>query len=284
MSEEATRIEMIFRCSKCRNWFATKIYSEHLVCPECHGSADYIASRALLDTVIMFNPDHEDSVETLPFPQKTSKQALSSKPASRPKNIIDWSKWDHLLGSKPDSALAKDIGCHPSSVFTRRKKLGVPVNPSGKAMREQMNSKNYDWSRLDPLLGTESDISIAKTTGVNNNIIAKRRKRLGIPGKFEHMKIDWSNWDHLLGTMPDTELANKIGCKYFSVSYRRTKLNIESFSHSNQPDLEQIDPYLGKIPDTSLAKKFRCTSYFIRQRREELGISRWRAKQRDTES
>jgi hypothetical protein len=98
------------------------------------------------------------------------------------------------------------------------------------------------------------------------------------------MKIDWSNWDHLLGSMPDTELANKIGCKYFSVSYRRTKLNIESFTHSNQPDLEQIDPYLGKVPDTSLAKKFRCTSYFIRQRRKELGISRWRAKQRDTES
>lgn len=304
MSEEATRIEMIFRCSKCRNWFTTKIYSEHPVCPECNGSADYIASKALLDTAIRFNPDHDDSIETetLPLPRKTSvpevtaepevitdaeltaKPKLPSKLVSRPKNIIDWSKWDHLLGSKPDSALAKDIGCHASSVFTRRKKLGVPVNPTGKAMRERMNSKNYDWSKIDPLLGNESDAAIEKITGVNVNAIAKRRKILGISPKYEYSKVDWSKWDHLLGTMTDKDLADQIGCKHTSVYYRRTKLQVEPSRYTKTPDWELIDPYLGKAPDSSLAKKFRCTSYRISQRREKLGIPRWRAKQRDTKS
>ena len=39
---------------------------------------------------------------------------------------IDWDKWDALLGTMPDSALADRIGCNVLAVKRRRKKKNVP--------------------------------------------------------------------------------------------------------------------------------------------------------------
>jgi hypothetical protein len=174
--------------------------------------------------------------------------------------------------------LAKEIGSHASSVWSRRNKLGISVNSTGKAIREGMNSKNYDWSKIDPLLGTDSDLAIERITGVNNNIIAKRRKLLGIPSKYEYLNIDWSKWDYFLGTMTDRELAEQIGCKSTSVYYRRTKLNIKSARYTNNPDWKKIDPYLGKATDRSLAEMFECTICRINTRRKKLGIPKYSPK------
>ncbi|MDR1874192.1 MAG: helix-turn-helix domain-containing protein [Synergistaceae bacterium] len=39
---------------------------------------------------------------------------------------IDWSKWDHLLGTMTDRALSKQVECSPQAVTLRRNKLGIP--------------------------------------------------------------------------------------------------------------------------------------------------------------
>ena len=40
---------------------------------------------------------------------------------------IDWSEWDHLLGTSTDRAIADAIGCTPVAVHYRRRKLGIPA-------------------------------------------------------------------------------------------------------------------------------------------------------------
>ena len=41
-------------------------------------------------------------------------------------HYIDWSKHDDRLGKVRDVELAREIGCNPSAVRTRRVKLGIP--------------------------------------------------------------------------------------------------------------------------------------------------------------
>jgi Zn finger protein HypA/HybF involved in hydrogenase expression len=57
MNEESTRIETIFRCADCKNWFTAKTVSFDTRCPECNGPVDHIAASTLLDIAILFKPD-----------------------------------------------------------------------------------------------------------------------------------------------------------------------------------------------------------------------------------
>jgi hypothetical protein len=52
-------------------------------------------------------------------------------------NSVNWDKWDHLLGKKPDAEIAPDVGCAAAAVWKRRRKLKIP---SWKSRQEKMVS------------------------------------------------------------------------------------------------------------------------------------------------
>ena len=74
--------------------------------------------------------------------------------------------YDHLLGTKPDTAIAKEFGVSSFSVFYRRKKLNIPV---------YRPTADYDH-----LLGTMPDIDIAKIYAISRQAVSDRRKKLKI--------------------------------------------------------------------------------------------------------
>ncbi|WP_319760580.1 hypothetical protein [Maridesulfovibrio sp.] len=85
---------------------------------------------------------------------------------------INWSEWDHLLGSDTDFEVAKIIGCQAPTVAKRRSKLNVP--PYYK------KHKRIEWDKYDYLLGVETDTDLAKRIGCSSSAVSNRRKKLGI--------------------------------------------------------------------------------------------------------
>lgn len=68
------------------------------------------------------------------------------------KNKINWSQWDHFLGTITDVALAKQIGCTSGTVVRRRQKLHIAAF-----------SERLAWSSSDTLLfSTEGKIKCRK--------------------------------------------------------------------------------------------------------------------------
>lgn len=83
-----------------------------------------------------------------------------------------WVKYDYAriaarLGKAPDLQLAKEIGCHATTIKRMREGLGLP---------------KYDRSdQLVPYLGRISDRKLARHFGVHARTVKKRREALGIP-------------------------------------------------------------------------------------------------------
>ena len=130
------------------------------------------------------------------------------------KPVIDWAKWDKVIGEWPDNKIAKQAGCSATAVRKRRISLG----------RAAVISKpRVKWSQWDNQLGKTYDSKLAEKIGCDSSTVTDRRLSLGIPAYFIR-KIDWSKWDKRLGTEPDSDLARKIGCDTSSVRNRRIKL------------------------------------------------------------
>ena len=55
--------------------------------------------------------------------------------------VINWAKFDRLLGSDADERVAKRIGCSKKTVYRRRETLGIPPAYPSK------DSTGY-WSRI----------------------------------------------------------------------------------------------------------------------------------------
>lgn len=128
---------------------------------------------------------------------------------------IDWSEWDHLLGTEKDSTFAKKIGCVASTVRYRRKKLGI----------KRYGFRGINWSKWDHFLGKESDSAIASRIGCSQSAVTIRRQKLGII-LSKRARINWVKWDYLLGTKVDREVAELIGCGLAAVATRRHILGI----------------------------------------------------------
>ena len=151
---------------------------------------------------------------------ETSEQALPPPKIPREprpsgaRTVIDWSKYDHLIGKISDNKIAKMAGCSTPAIKQRRKKLGYPP-VQGKAV--------IDWTEYDKHLGLVYDQVLAKIIDCDRSAVALRRKALGIPA-YRDDGIDWAKWDKHLGTEPDSDLARKIGCNARSVTLRRELL------------------------------------------------------------
>ena len=93
--------------------------------------------------------------------------------------------WDDLLGSMSDKELAKRLGVHASTVFVRRKLLGV-----GSHRPHRPVTPPRDWTAdEDRLLGKMPDTELAAKLGCTPVMVFNRRRSLRVvafPGRQVH--------------------------------------------------------------------------------------------------
>ncbi|MDR0647961.1 MAG: hypothetical protein LBF92_01300, partial [Synergistaceae bacterium] len=79
--------------------------------------------------------------------------------------------WDGLLGTAPDTEVARTIGCSVRPVEKRRARLRV---------RPFQGHARIDWARWDGALGMSRDRETAEIIGCSQAAVESRRRRLGI--------------------------------------------------------------------------------------------------------
>lgn len=125
--------------------------------------------------------------------------------------------YDWLLGQCYDRIVAYLAGTTTNAVQIRRASKGIPPWSDDKAV-----SKAYD-----SLLGTMSDVALAKIFGVTAYEIGRRRRLLQV-GIFEvRPGLKLEDFDHLLPTTSNAEIARRAGCSRQAVAQRRKRLNRE---------------------------------------------------------
>lgn len=139
----------------------------------------------------------------------------------RLKEITMAFKWpeekSHLLGTMPDVAVAKELGCTAAVVAYQRKLRGIPT---------YVDTKGWDDAN-NHLLGTMSDGELAKQLDVPRHVIRNKRVVLNVPAHGRDDRRAWTpEEDAKLGTDTDAVIAQDLGRTKASVLQRRVKLNI----------------------------------------------------------
>ena len=113
------------------------------------------------------------------FPLLNMKEYSTGNPGA---GRVDWNDEAlALLGNRSDTAIAAVLGCNRQTVAYRRELLGIPRYP------DQHKTPNEIFLDLVTIskLGTEPDYKIAQVLGISKFVIAKHRKRMGIPSYAE---------------------------------------------------------------------------------------------------
>ena len=200
-----------------------------------------------------------------------SRRVALSIPAYTRGQERDWASIDPLLAAGvPTKDIILRFNIHSPTLNDRRRKLGlIPSKPEPPC-----------WPEIDPLLGTMSDVELAREFNVSKTAIAMRRKQLGVPAYLEWEIIDWSKVDPYLGSCTDREIAEKAGVSEARVSSRRRRLGIPPFSDRTGSeeiiDWKKIEPYLGTMHDKQLADKFNVSLSSICRKRLDMGIKAYK--------
>lgn len=168
----------------------------------------------------------------------------------------------HLLGTKPDVAIADELGCTAAIVAYHRKRLGIPTYEEPSTWSDEHNH----------LLGTMTDTALAEQVGCSAYIVAYQRKKQGISAYKVPDMWDESN-DHLLGSMPDAALAKKLGTQLHTIYKRRQKLGIPPAGREGNNDwTPEEEALLGTDSDYAIAERLGRSRPSVIQRRHRLGI------------
>ena len=191
-----------------------------------------------------------------------------------------WSREDlTLLGTMPDSAVARLLNRPPIAVRRRRQKLGI----------RPYHSSSRRWTpEEEQLLGTMPDKRLARRLKRSVETVRTRRAHKGIP-VFDPKKHWWTaEDDKLLGLRPDAQVAMLLGISEATVRYRRNQLRI-----SLPGRLRKVTPpkpwraeeiaMLGKASDAQVARRLGRSVTSVKTKRLRLGLAssrhRWRLGQ-----
>jgi len=192
---------------------------------------------------------------------------------------------DRLLGTKPDSVLARRFGRPVGAVRARRGQKRIRVKK--------------DWRPADDrALGTRTDRQIALLLGRSVTNVGWRRKKLGIPPKAKPRP--WTpDEEALLGSKPDRELAQAFGRTIVAVEARRIELGrpkpdaafkvikvrakeVSRSQPGTRPNAKpraayctwtpEEDALLGQLTDAEAARKLGYQLARVRRRRHLLGL------------
>ena len=141
--------------------------------------------------------------------------------------------------------------------------------------------KNWTADEL-ALLGTASDVDIAKRIGASLYAVTSKRQSLGIALFDGKNKFFPDKFKHLLGTDSDRAIGEKIGLPEYAVGNARRRLKIppggtrgrqrgspKASTHSLT--LGEIEK-LGTMPDSVLAKQLGRPLHIVRDARIRTGI------------
>jgi 5-methylcytosine-specific restriction endonuclease McrA len=181
-----------------------------------------------------------------------------------PKSIkIDWEKYEHLLGNQSDDSIAILIGCSSGAVINRRKKLNI------KSYKETcgkwFNKKNINWEKYEHLLGTMSDIKLAKIIGCPEHFIKQRRYFLKIdsferPSNKHELEINQQTCKECQQILP---LENFEFNKKSSLYRRICKIcNYKKFKNKRNKQKDECITLLGSKCQNCGFKKFRSSMQF----------------------
>ena len=129
-------------------------------------------------------------------------------------------EWNKLLGTVPDVDLGKILGCHASTIATRRKGLNIPT---------YLDSISIDWTLWDHLLGKEKDSTLAKKANISPSTVGMRRQSFGIEPFTKPSKRHKYPKELIadLGKFTDVELSKRYNIPSGSISRKRASLGIK---------------------------------------------------------
>ena len=129
-----------------------------------------------------------------------------------PRLGIDWSS--QPLGQDTDCAIARDLGCSPTTVQGARRLRGIPV----------YKRSTVDKAGLAHLLGVETDLALARRVGVREGAVRAVRKARGIPSASAP-RVRWDDVPDL-GVEWDASLARRLGVTPAAVFLARRRRGI----------------------------------------------------------
>ena len=224
-----------------------------------------------------------------------------------------------LLGTAMDSVLAKQFDVPARVVSTKRRKLNIPPFPSPFAtpavipqhLVEQFNKlSDGEIARLtgyaaptiskhrrkmgiattrvqgslpeeaNALLGTVTDVELAKRYGVSTQCVNKRRLALGIDRKPPEKLALPDQAISQLGERADAAIALEFGIPEHRVSTWRRNMGLLRYGQVEWTD--DVIALLGTKSDGAIAASLETNTSNVRAMRLKLGIPAFRAEQRIT--
>lgn len=174
------------------------------------------------------------------------------------------------MGQVPDAELAATAGVTLAMIRNHRHRRGIPGHTRTTA---------FQWTAARKrLLGTQSDLHLAKRWGISPGRIRRQRMALEIAAADGCRRIDWTQVDPLLATHGSYEIEELTGVPEPSIRRRRRTLGIPSPKDPRQPPrrwLRRDLRLLGKVPDQQIAQRLGCTGSTVAAKRQELGIPRY---------
>lgn len=187
---------------------------------------------------------------------------------------------DELLGSMPDTVLAKRLDTSSAIVNSRRASLDISAFERPIVDISPMIIQTpHDWTtEEEALLGSDFDTVIADLLEVNKDQVTYRRNRLGIDPYRRGTRIQWTQQmlDNL-GEISDGDFAEYFEICKMSVYIKRILLSIPTFNTLDFPSPPNIPraavKFLGKKYDVELAEEFSVNRLNIRVNRLIRGIA-----------
>lgn len=174
-------------------------------------------------------------------------------------NKIDWTLYDHLLGTDSDINLANKTNLSTSSISYRRRELNIPrYTPPPK----------YDLPEvLISLLGKESDTSLSNKFSIPTGIIRKERVSLGIKevtrGSWAKKRA-WSEYE--IEQLADENLSTDFLSRTLKISVttirnKRQEIGVKFKKKGNVTKYPLTEEMLKELQDTSLTYKYFNSKY-----------------------
>ena len=173
------------------------------------------------------------------------------------------------LGQRPDTAIASEFGLKVEQVRAVRVAKGIA------------RSGTYYWTpKSSKLLGTASDVVIAKRLGTKPSAVLAERKRLGIPPCHHSREAKRHAWTKselaMLGKESDFKIAKQIGLDHKTVREKRQLLGISSVNGPTASAREWTKrelALLGKIADIEVGRRIGRHRHEVSVKRRSLGIT-----------
>jgi hypothetical protein len=178
---------------------------------------------------------------------------LSELPVSEwPKTAIN------LLGTQPDTTLAKILGTNNSRIQRARKHHGIGT------FNQEMRKV------IRPFAGLEADEVVAERFNVNESFVASVRQDLGVPNLFVDV---WTPENvALLGTDTDRAISEKLSVPLHKVMAKRQSSNIDSYNKSAKRKVwtPEMDNVVLQLPVSQAAIQLDMTVTTVNRRRKAL--------------